>query len=106
MVAVASHRRKSAKRACSRIQKAERHWTLEIHTTILTVMIKDKEAKMSIDMAKGNQMTILHVVMKKIHKWINCSTSHDQEVARYFTPLRLTVRGSASAGKSFFMAGV
>ena len=68
-----------------------------------TVIIDDRETQLTIDMAKGDQMTILHVVMTKIREWIKCSTTDDPEIAKTFTPLRLTVRGAAGAGKSFFI---
>ena len=54
-------------------------------------------------MAKGDQVSIISLILAKLKEWINCSTSSDSRVASSFTPLRLTVRGSAGSGKSFFI---
>ena len=69
-----------------------------------TALMKDGEEKeISIDMAKGDQLRVMVVVMKKLREWIDCALSSDPERAKAFKPLRMTLRGSAGAGKSFFI---
>lgn len=65
--------------------------------------IDGHDAPMTIDMAKGDQTKVIYVVLDKIREWIICSTTDDAMIAQSFEPLRLTVRGAAGAGKSFFI---
>lgn len=67
------------------------------------VSIDGEDFPITMGMAKGDQMKIIYVVMDKIREWIKCSTSDDTAVAQSFEPLRMTVRGAAGAGKSFFI---
>jgi hypothetical protein len=65
--------------------------------------VNDEDKEITIDMAKGDQLRVLVLVMKKLREWVECASSDVENRARSFTPLRLTVRGSAGAGKSFFI---
>lgn len=67
------------------------------------VRVDGREEEISMDMAKGDQLRIMAVVMKKLREWTECAISSDERKARSFAPLRLTVRGSAGAGKSFLI---
>jgi hypothetical protein len=67
------------------------------------VHVDGEEKEITIDMAKGDQLRILVFVMKKLREWVQCATSNEEKRASSFKPLRLTVRGSAGAGKSFFI---
>ena len=61
------------------------------------------EKEITIDMAKGDQLRVLIVVMKKLREWVECASSLEESEAKKFKPLRMTLRGSAGAGKSFLI---
>ena len=64
-----------------------------------------EQSEITLNMAEGDQLNILLHVMSKIKNWVEHSsvTSCHDGSAKKFTPLRLTVRGCAGAGKSFFI---
>ena len=61
------------------------------------------EKEISIDMAKGDQLRVMIVVMRKLREWITVALSPNHSRERSFEPLRMTLRGSAGAGKSFLI---
>lgn len=68
-----------------------------------TMNVNGEEVVMRMSHAKDDQLTILVTVMLKLREWIECATSNDPAKAATFKPLRMTIRGSAGAGKSFFI---
>ena len=57
----------------------------------------------NLSMAKGDQLMIITTVLIKLREWVQCATTADTNVAKSFKPLRVTIRGSAGSGKSFFV---
>ena len=68
-----------------------------------TVEMNGKTVEISMNMAKGDQMSIMIVVMEKLREWIECAGCMNGSPKEQFKPLRMTVRGAAGAGKSFFI---
>ena len=68
-----------------------------------TILVDGETIQVDAQMAKGDQMSIILVVIKKLREWVECATSVPLEPSKKFTPLRITVRGAAGAGKSFFI---
>jgi len=68
-----------------------------------TMNLDGNEVDINIDLAKDDQLTLLVTIMSKIKEWVHAATTSDESKAKAFTPLRMTVRGSAGAGKSFFI---
>ena len=42
-------------------------------------------------------------VIENLKHWVDCATSDNRAEAQQYKPLRVTVRGSAGSGKSFFI---
>ena len=68
-----------------------------------TMMLPNGCVDINIDHAKNDQLALLVAIMTKVREWISCATSDDKKRAKTFKPLRMTVCGSAGAGKSFFI---
>ena len=68
-----------------------------------TSVVNNETTELTIDMAKDDQMSIALLVLKNLKHWVECATTKDEEIAETYVALRLTVRGSAGSGKSFFI---
>ena len=68
-----------------------------------TMTINGRTEVMDISHAKDDQLSIVIAVMKKLKEWTECSTTNDPDLAQSFHPMRMTIRGSAGAGKSFLI---
>ena len=56
------------------------------------------------DMAKDDQLSVILTVIENLRQWVECTaTKNNQAEATQHTSLRVTVRGSAGSGKSFFI---
>ena len=66
--------------------------------------VKDgKKVEVDITMVEDDQQDIMISIMSKVREWIECATSDNLEKAQSFRPMRLTIPGSAGAGKSFLV---
>ena len=86
--AVAAHQEKS------RLRKEVNYFSSVVNNEVV---------RLTIDMAKDDQMAVALLVLKNLKHWVQCATTKDPEIAETYKPLRLTVRGSAGSGKSFFI---
>ena len=68
-----------------------------------TVIVDNEPVKLTVDMAQDDQMDIALLVLQNLKQWTACATTTDQQIAESYRPLRLTVRGAAGSGKSFFI---
>jgi hypothetical protein len=74
------------------------------HDWIPFTTVKDgKKVAIDITMVEDDQQAIMTSIMTKLKEWMECATSDNQEKAQSFKPMRLTVPGSAGAGKSFLI---
>jgi hypothetical protein len=68
-----------------------------------TMNVDKGELEINLDLAKDDQLSLLVTIMTKVKEWVLAATTDDESMAKSFTPMRMTVRGSAGAGKSFFI---
>ena len=65
--------------------------------------IDNEPVKLTVNMAKDDQMDIALLVLQNLKLWTECATTASQQIAESYRPLRITVRGAAGSGKSFFI---
>ena len=57
----------------------------------------------TIDHVKDDQLDVILLVVENIKKWIESAKGINKKDAKEYKPLRMTVRGAAGSGKSFFI---
>ena len=56
-----------------------------------------------ISQCNHEQQAVLVMILKKLREWTECVTSGSVDEQRSFTPLHMTIRGSAGSGKSYLI---
>ena len=57
----------------------------------------------TIDHVNDDQLDVILLVVENIKKWIESAKGTNKKDAKEYKPLRMTVRGAAGSGKSFFI---
>ena len=57
----------------------------------------------TIDHVKDDELDVILLVVENIKKWIESAKGINKKDAKEYKPLRVTVRGAAGSGKSFFI---
>jgi len=71
--------------------------------TPFTATVDGKRVEVTADMAKNDQLSVILSVVENIRQWVHCTASNNHAETQKHKPLRVTVRGSAGSGKSFFI---
>lgn len=72
--------------------------------------IDGKQIDITLDMAENDQLDVMLMILENIKEWVKSSSedddpnhSADSNTEVGYRPLRITVRGAAGSGKSFFI---
>ena len=68
-----------------------------------TMTLDGEVTNITIDHVKDDQLDVILLVVENIKKWIESAKGINKMDAKEYKPLRMTVRGAAGSGKSFFI---
>lgn len=68
-----------------------------------TMTLDGEVTNITIDHVKDDQLDVILLVVENIKKWIESAKGINKKDAKEYKPLRMTVRGAAGSGKSFFI---
>ena len=95
----------------SKIEQYRSNLSEQEKVRMFKATIDGQQYDINIDMAKNDQLDVILMIVENIKEWVECSSGDDDPIgsekngndAIGYRPLRVTVRGAAGSGKSFFI---